>query len=137
MPLPQHHQPPIFHSLPPSHLLDVASSVSQTPDSEQEVSDDLVYNESNGISSHRYTAVSMMKPPEMVSVANGTGSPMFREVACQTTPLIVQTILNDRRVIGSEDEEALQSISRMENSHRQPRAKSFINKENVIDCHAD
>ncbi|KAJ1347934.1 hypothetical protein KIN20_003120 [Parelaphostrongylus tenuis] len=34
-------------------------------------------------------AVSTTEPPEMVSVATGTDTPMFREVACQTTPLIV------------------------------------------------
>ncbi|KAJ1351348.1 hypothetical protein KIN20_007336 [Parelaphostrongylus tenuis] len=84
MPPPQHHQPPMTHSLPPSEPLDATSSVSQTPDSEQEV-----HNESNGLSSHRHMAVSTTEPPEMVSVATGTDTPMFREVACQTTPLIV------------------------------------------------
>lgn len=84
MPPPQHHQPPMTHSLPPSEPLDAASSVSQTPDSEQEV-----HNESNGISNLRHMAVSTAEPPEMVSVGTGTDSPMFREAACQTTPLIV------------------------------------------------
>ncbi|KJH49651.1 hypothetical protein DICVIV_04197 [Dictyocaulus viviparus] len=84
MPPPQHHQPPMAHSLPPSEPLDATSSVSQTPDSEQEV-----HNEANETSNLRHMAVSTTEPPEMVSVATGTDSPMLREAACQTTPLIV------------------------------------------------
>ncbi|ETN71324.1 hypothetical protein NECAME_19392 [Necator americanus] len=88
MPPPQaHQQPPMTHSLPPSEPLDAGSSLSHTPDSEQEVN-----GETNGTSlvpNLRHMAVSTTEPPEMVSVSTGTDTPVMRDAACQTTPLIV------------------------------------------------
>ncbi|VDO96929.1 unnamed protein product [Heligmosomoides polygyrus] len=87
-----HHQPPMTHSLPPSEPLDAASSLSHTPDSEQEMFNHTKGgNDSNGTSlvpSLRHMAVSTTEPPEMVSVSTSTDSPSFRDAACQTTPLI-------------------------------------------------
>lgn len=81
------------HSLPPSEPLDAASSLSHTPDSEQEMFNHTKGgNDSNGTSlvpSLRHMAVSTTEPPEMVSVSTSTDSPSFRDAACQTTPLIV------------------------------------------------
>ncbi|KIH62817.1 GYF domain protein [Ancylostoma duodenale] len=94
MPPPQaHQQPPMTHSLPPSEPLDAGSSLSHTPDSEQEMYNHAKVNgETNGTSmmpTLRHMAVSTAEPPEMVSVSTATDNPTMRDAACQTTPLIV------------------------------------------------
>ncbi|PIO66854.1 hypothetical protein TELCIR_11417 [Teladorsagia circumcincta] len=81
------------HSLPPSEPLDAGSSLSHTPDSEQEMFNHTkAHNDANTlVPSLRHMAVSTTEPPEMVSVSVGTDSPM---VAAKDAARILSELLN-------------------------------------------